>query len=186
MSRVTIDQAGNVTVHDKVFEPMISLDEIRDAVSQIASRISADYSGKTPICVVVLNGAFIFAADLMRAMQVSPEIAFIRVSSYVDTASTGTVREVLGMTEEIAGRDVIVIEDIVDTGHTIAYLENYFRSQGAAGIAFATLLFKEEAYQYDIPIDYVGIRIPNRFVVGCGLDYNGLGRALDCIYVLKE
>jgi hypoxanthine phosphoribosyltransferase len=185
MSKVTL-HAGDVTVHDKVFEPMIPVDKIREAVGQIAERISADYSGKAPLCVVVLNGAFIFAADLMCAMQVNPEIAFIRVSSYVNTESTGKVREVLGLNERVDGRDVIIIEDIVDTGHTVAYLDQYFRDKGATHIAFATLLFKEDAYQYKIPIDYVGIRIPNRFVVGCGLDYNGLGRSLDCIYVLKE
>ena len=185
MSKDALYQPGLVSVHDKTFEPMISAEEIRLAVLRVARELTHDLKGKDPLFIVVLNGAFIFAADLIRAVDFDPAISFIRISSYQDMQSTGIVREVLGLTADLRGRAVVVVEDIVDSGHTIAYLDTLLHQSGAASVTFATLLLKEEAYLYDIPITYVGFRIPNRFVVGYGLDYNGQGRSLDCICVLK-
>jgi len=186
MSRSAIYQPDAVCVCDKIFEPLISAEEIHDAVLRLAGELARDFAARNPLFVVVLNGAFIFAADLIRASRIDQEILFVRVSSYQNMQSTGTVREVLGLTRDVQGREIIVIEDIVDSGHTISYLDRTLREKGATDVTFASLLFKEEAYLYDIPIRYVGFMIPNRFVIGCGLDYNGLGRALDSVYVLKE
>ena len=186
MSKETTYAPGLVRIHDKTFEPLLSAEEIRLAVLRLARQMSQDFAGKDPLFVVVLNGAFIFAADLIRAAELDPAIVFIRISSYQDMHTTGTVREVLGLNEDVRDREVVVIEDIVDSGHTVAYLDRLLREKGASGVTFAALLLKEDAYQYDIPVTYVGFRIPNRFVVGCGLDYNGYGRSLDCVYVLKD
>lgn len=175
-----------VTVHERTFVPLHSAAEIAECVGLLAAQISKDYADKDPLCIAVLNGAFIFAADLVRSLSFDPEIAFIKVASYQHMQSTGTINEIIGLDTNLTGRDVIVIEDIVDTGHTIAYLQRLLQNRGAASITFAALLLKTEAYQYDIPIDYVGFRIPNKFVIGYGLDYDGHGRGLDSIYVLKE
>lgn len=175
-----------VSVHGLDFELMISADEIRLAIDGIAARISADLMDKDPLCVVVLNGAFVFAADLVRALDFDPQMSFVKVSSYKHMQSTGTIEESIGLTDNLEGRHVLVIEDIVDTGHTVAYLHRMLSGKGVASVRFAALLYKSEAYKYDIPIDYVCFDIPNRFVIGYGLDYDGYGRTLDCVYVLKE
>jgi hypoxanthine phosphoribosyltransferase len=185
MNKPVID-THHVQVHGQTFVPLLSAEEVEHAVRQIAKDISAYYQDKDPLCIAILNGAFIFAADLVRSLNFDPEIAFIKVASYQQMASTGQVNEVIGLDTDLTGRDVIVIEDIIDTGHTIAYLHRLLQERGAASIAFTALLLKKEAYQYDIPIDYVGFNIANRFVIGCGLDYDGHGRALRGVYVLKE
>lgn len=175
-----------VIVHGQTFLPMLSAEEVHKAVTQIAARISTDYQDRNPLCIAILNGAFIFAADLVRLLDFDPEIAFVKISSYQNMQSSGRINEVIGLDKELAGRNVVVIEDIVDTGHTIAYLHRMLQERNAASIAFAALLMKSEAYQYDIPIDYIGFDIPNRFVIGYGLDFDNHGRALGGIYVLKE
>lgn len=175
-----------VRVHERTFVPMLSANEIAQSIGNLAVQISMKYAEKDPLCIAVLNGAFIFAADLVRSLSFDPEIAFIKVASYQKMQSTGEINEIIGLDTDLTGRNVIVIEDIVDTGHTIAYLQRLLQNRGAASISFAALLLKTEAYQYDIPIDYVGFRIPNKFVIGYGLDYDGHGRGLDSIYVLKE
>ncbi len=180
---IAIDQ---VQIHGKTFVPMLSAEEIQHAVSQIASEISADYESRNPLCIAILNGAFIFAADLVRALNFDPQISFIKVASYRALQSSGKIKEIIGLETDLKGRDVIVIEDIVDTGHTISYLHQQLKSLGASSVAFTALLFKADAYKYDIPIRYVGIRIPDRFVIGYGLDYDGHGRSLKGVYVLKD
>ena len=176
----------NIVVHGRTFEPMLSAGEVQSAMVRIAAQISGDYADKDPLCVAILNGAFIFAADLVREMQFDPEIIFIKVASYQQMASTGDVKELIGLDVDISGREVIVIEDIVDTGHTINHLKQLLNTRGAASIGVATLLLKSEAYLYDTPVEYIGFSIPNRFVIGYGLDFDGHGRALEGIYVLKE
>jgi hypoxanthine phosphoribosyltransferase len=177
---------NGIRIHGHLFVRMLGADEIGDSVGEIAREISTDFAGRDPLLIVVLNGAFIFAADLIRALRFDTEIAFVRVASYQQMQSTGFVSEIMGLDRDIRGRSVIVIEDIVDTGHTIAYLYEKLADRGAASIDFAAMLMKPEAYQHQIPIRYVGFRIPNRFVVGYGLDYDGYGRALRDIYVLQN
>lgn len=182
----SLDINTQVVVHQRTFELMLSAEEVQNAVIHLAKRISAKYADRNPLCIAILNGAFIFAADLVRALHFDPEIAFIKVASYQQMASSGKVNEVIGLDKDLSGRDIIVIEDIVDTGHTISYLSRLLKERGASSIAFAALLMKTEAYQYDIPIEFVGFKIPNKFVIGYGLDYDHHGRALRGIYVLKE
>ncbi len=181
-----VSVAEEVVVNGRKFVPLFSSEEIKHAVEQVALLISTDYAGRDPLCIAILNGAFIFAADLVRLLKFDPEIAFIKIASYQQMQSTGKINEVIGLDTDLTNRDVIVIEDIVDTGHTIAYLHQLLQERGAASIAYAALLLKSDAYQYTIPIDYVGYKIPNRFVIGYGLDYDGHGRALRGVYVLKD
>lgn len=178
-------ESETVYVHGSAFVPMLTAEEIGEAVLRLGEAISQDYTGRQPLCLAVLNGAFMFTADLVRALDFDPQLSFIKLSSYADMQSTGKIRSVIGLYDNVAGRDILVIEDIIDTGHTIAYLDKMLRGQGAASVAFATLLYKAEAYRYQIPIDYVGFNIPNAFVIGYGLDYNGYGRTLPGVYVLK-
>ena len=174
-----------VKVHDLEFELLFSPEEIAGGVERIAHNVSKDFAGKKPLCLAVLNGAFMFMADFVRALDFDPEITFVKVSSYKGMQSSGQVENMIGLNAEISGREVIVIEDIVDSGHTIAYLDNWLRNHGALKVAFAALLYKQDAYKYDIPITYTGFTIPDRFVVGYGLDYNGYGRSLPGVYVLR-
>jgi hypoxanthine phosphoribosyltransferase len=185
MSKIASD-TEHIQVHELLFEPLLSAQQVQDAVQRMGEDISLRFKGKNPLFVAVLNGAFVFAADLIRSLSFDAEIAFIKVSSYQNLQSTGNVHEMIGLDKEISGRPVIVVEDIVDTGHTVNYLMNLLLARGASEVVFAAFLLKDEAYQYDIPIEFVGFRIPNRFVIGYGLDYNHYGRGLRGIYVLKE
>ncbi len=151
----------------------------------MAGQINQEYAGKQPLFVVVLNGAFLFAADLMKHLTISCEITFIRVASYAATESTGQVKQILGLDESIAGRDLIVVEDIVDSGLTISEVCDQLRTDNPASVAIATLLFKPAALTKAIHLDYVGFEIENQFVLGYGLDYDGLGRNTPDILVLK-
>lgn len=173
-----------VTLLDKTFAPLISRSEIESRISELAAKISNDYQGRCPFFIVVLNGAFLFATELVKNIPLHCEISFVKLSSYAQTKSTGRIREIIGLEEKIEGRDVIIIEDIVDTGLTMAQLLKQVRAQLPQSIAVATLLHKPDALQTPIDLHYVGFEIENRFVVGYGLDYDGLGRNLDAIYVL--
>lgn len=179
-------QKDLIHIQGLTFAPMLNAEEIADAVGEIAREISADFEGRDPLMTIILNGAFIFAADLIRSMRFDTEIAFVRVASYQQMQSTGTVNAVMGLDTDIRGRAIIVVEDIIDTGHTVVYLNHMLHELGADSVDFAALLMKPEAYHHDIPIRYVGFRIPNRFVIGYGLDYDGYGRALRSIYALTE
>lgn len=176
---------NEVRLGDKTFVPYLEGKKINDAVQAIAVRINHDYQGKKPLFLVVLNGAFLFAADLLRAIDLECEISFVKYSSYHGTASTGQVKELIGLKESLEGRDVIIVEDIVDTGNTIVQMMGDIGKRNTASVRIAALLFKPEAYKKDVKIDYVGLEIPNDFIVGYGLDYNGLGRNLKDIYVIK-
>jgi hypoxanthine phosphoribosyltransferase len=175
-----------VTILDKTFTPFISRTVIESRISELAAQISNDYEGRCPLFIVVLNGAFIFATDLLKNIQLSCEITFIRLSSYTQTESTGQVREIIGLEEKIFGRDVIIIEDIVDTGLTMSQLLGQIGAKQPQSVSIATLLHKPEALKTPIEMQYVGFEIENRFVVGYGLDFDGIGRNLDALYVLSE
>jgi hypoxanthine phosphoribosyltransferase len=176
----------NVPLHDLIFEPFISASEIEDAVNLLASKIDSDYRDRNPILLIVLNGAFIFAADLVRKISIPIRLDFVKISSYAGTQSSGKFQEHFLWKETLAGQDVIIVEDIVDTGHTLHHLKEKIMNDGAASAEVVCLLIKPAAYQYEDIHQYEGIRIPNDFVVGYGLDYNGLGRDLPAIYRKKE
>lgn len=173
-----------VTILDKTFVPFICRSEIESRIAELATQISKDYEGRCPFFIVVLNGAFLFATELVKNIPLNCEISFVKLSSYAQTQSTGKVREIIGLEEKIAGRDVIIIEDIVDTGLTMAQLLTQVHAQLPQSVAVATLLHKPEALQTPVDLQYVGFEIQNRFVVGYGLDYDGIGRNLDALYVL--
>ncbi|MGZ3865786.1 MAG: hypoxanthine phosphoribosyltransferase [Bacteroidia bacterium] len=174
-----------VRLHDKDFVPYINAEAIHKNVERIAEGLTADIKKSFPLFVVVLNGSFIFAADLVKLLKFPCEISFVKLSSYSGTTTTGDVIELIGLTENIENRTVIIVEDIVDTGTTLVKLHNLLKARNAKEIKTVTLLFKPEAYKKDLKLDYVGIEIKNEFVVGYGLDYDGLGRNLKDIYILK-
>lgn len=175
----------DVQVHDKTFTPFITADRIQKRVAELGAEIDRDYSGMQPLLIGVLNGSVIFMADLLRHIKTSCEIGFIRVSSYHGTESSGKVRNVMGINDDISGRHVIIVEDIVDTGDTAVYLIDEIKKKNPASLKFATILFKPTALRHSIKPEYVGFEIPPAFVVGYGLDYDGLGRNLADIYQLK-
>jgi hypoxanthine phosphoribosyltransferase len=177
---------ADVQVHDKVFTPFITADRIQSRVAELGAVIDRDYAGKKPLLIGVLNGSVIFMADLLRHIQTACEIGFIRVSSYHGTESSGKVRSLMGLSDDISGRDVIIVEDIIDTGDTAVYLIDELRKRNPTSLRFATILFKPSALRQDVKPDYVGFEIPPAFVVGYGLDYDGLGRNLPDIYQLKS
>jgi hypoxanthine phosphoribosyltransferase len=173
-----------VTIHDKVFEPFLSSLELSGRVDQLAIQINRDYEAQNPIFVVVLNGAFMFASDLLKKITIPCEVSFVKVSSYTQMGSSGTVKELVGLNRPVNDRQVIVVEDIVDTGLTMSRLVKQLSDAGARDVHVATLLHKPAALQLPLQLRYVGFEIENRFVVGYGLDYDEQGRNLDAIYVL--
>jgi len=174
-----------VTLHDKTFELFIEEQTIQAAIAAIAVEINRDYIGKRPLFLGILNGSFLFAADLFRLIEGNAEISFLKMASYQGTATTGKISELIGLNEDITNRHVIVIEDIVDTGITLEKIIEDLQQKKPASIAIATLLFKPAAYQKSIPVNYIGLKVANDFLVGYGLDYDGLGRNLKQIYKLK-
>lgn len=177
-----------IHIKDKTFRPYISGEKIARAVDRVARCIREDVRQEegTPLFVVMLNGAFMFASDLLRAIDVPCEVAFMRMKSYQGTASTGTVDLLQDMHAEISGRTVIVIEDIVDTGATMHALLEHLQRRRPKCVKIASLLFKPESLQYDVPVDYVAFEIPRDFIVGYGLDYDEEGRNLKDIYVIDN
>jgi len=176
----------SIQVQDKTFGEFISGAEINTAVEKIAKRINEDLKDKNPLFLVVLNGAFIFASDLMKKITIPCEISFVKLSSYVGTKTTSVVRELIGLDEVLTDRTVVILEDIIDTGITMGVTTGKLKKLEAKEVKIATLLFKPDAFTMDYHIDYVGIKIPNDFIVGYGLDYNGNGRNLPEIYKIIE
>ena len=169
------------------FEPYIKREEIAKQVERLAQEIKRDYDGTNPLFLCVLNGAFIFAADLFRACDLhDAEIPFIRFKSYQGTQSTGEVKEIMGLSEDITGRHVIIVEDIIDSGITAAQLRIELAKHNPASVKMVSLLFKPEALQMGTAPEYVGFEIPSKFILGYGLDLDGLARNLPDIYVLKQ
>ena len=167
-----------IQLHDKQFVPFISAKEIEFAIAKMVAQIEDDFADETPVFVGVLNGAFMVVSDFMKLYKKPCEVSFIKMASYEGTSSTEEVKQLIGLNQDLTGRTVVVIEDIVDTGNTVVELKALFKKQNVKHFKIATLFFKPEAYTKDVKIDYVGIRIPNKFIVGYGLDYNGLGRNL--------
>ena len=175
-----------IQLHDKQFSPFISVKEIDFAIVKMANQIASDFSNEIPVFIGVLNGAFMVVTDLLKKYTAPCEVSFVKLASYQGTSSSEMVTELIGINQDLTGRSVIVIEDIVDTGNTSVALKSLFESKNVKQFKIATLFFKPEAYKQDLPIDYIGIRIPNKFIVGYGLDYNGLGRNLPEVYQLKD
>jgi hypoxanthine phosphoribosyltransferase len=176
----------SITLHNKEFEIFITETEISAIVHSMANQIN-NSGVKDPLFIAVLNGSFLFAADIMRKINIpNCEISFIKLSSYLGTESTGEVNELIGLGKNIRNRNIVILEDIIDTGITLEKIMSLLEKEKVADIKVATLLFKPEAYKKDIEIDFIGKSIPNDFVVGYGLDYDEIGRNLPHIYKLKE
>ncbi len=175
---------SRVTIKDKTFETSISAAEIQEHVKDLAERINHDFEGKNPLFLAVLNGSFIFAADLMRELTIPCEISFVKLASYQGITSTGKVHEVLGINEDLTNRHVVIVEDIVDTGRTMKQMVESLGTRNPASVSICTLFVKPEKLQEHLDIKYAAFSIPNDFIVGYGLDYDQQGRNLKEIYSL--
>lgn len=174
-----------IKLHDKHFVPFISAAEIDSALNRMVMEIENDMGSETPVFIGVLNGAFMVVADLMKKYSKRCEVSFVKLASYEGISTTNEVKQLIGLNQDLRGRTVIVVEDIVDTGNTIEELQAMFAAQNIKQLKIATLFLKPEAYTKKIKIDYTGFEIPNKFIVGYGLDYDGLGRNLPEIYQLQ-
>lgn len=174
--------SSTITVKDKQFKPYLSADAIAKNVADIATQINSDYEGGNPLFIAILNGSFMFASDLYKQITVPSQITFVKVASYSGTTSTGKVMTLLGLDMDITDRHVVLIEDIVDTGKTLSELIPHLQHSKPASIQIAALLQKPDALKHPLDVKYVGFRIPNDFIVGYGLDYDGYGRNLKDIY----
>lgn len=177
---------SRIKLIDKVFETSITEAEIQERVKAVADRINKDMADKNPILLAVLNGSFMFAADLMRMLTIPCEISFVKLASYQSTTSTGTIKEVIGINEDLSGRTVIIVEDIVESGLTIKRMIETIGTRAPKSIHICTLLIKPERLTVPLNVEYAAIEIPNDFIVGYGLDYNQQGRNLRDIYTLVE
>ncbi|MDR2836402.1 MAG: hypoxanthine phosphoribosyltransferase [Bacteroidales bacterium] len=177
-----------VTILDKSFKIFFSQKEIEDQILKIAKQLNEDLKGKNPLFLGILNGCFMFAGELFKHLEIECEISFLKISSYSGTNSTEKIRDLIGFNEDISKRTVIILEDIVDTGHTIDYLEKLLLAKNPEKILITSLLYKSGKYQYKdkYKVDYFGFDIPNEFIVGYGLDYDGQGRNLKNIYSIID
>ena len=171
-----------IKVHDLLFEPYITKEQIQERVESMGETLTKRYAGKTPHFIGILNGAFVFAADLLRHYQGNCEISFVRLASYAGTRSTGEVKTLIDLNLDIEGKDIVIVEDIVDSGRTLNVFLKDIWAQKPASVYLVCLLDKPEARKFPVPVDLSGMEIPDRFVVGYGLDYNGHGRNLPDIY----
>jgi hypoxanthine phosphoribosyltransferase len=176
----------SITLFNKTFVPFISAEAIKDKIKTLAADLTRDYAGKKPLFISVLNGSFIFSADLFKELEIEAEICFIKLASYKGTQSTGHVVTAIGLDSNLTDRHVIVLEDIIDTGKTLHQFLPQLVNQQPASLKIAVLLHKPEAQQYPVNIDYCCFTIPNKFVLGYGLDFDGLGRNTREIYQLSE
>jgi hypoxanthine phosphoribosyltransferase len=175
-----------IRVHDKNFEPFLSEEEIARRISEVANQLNQDYTGKRPVFIAILNGAFMFASDLFKRLTIDAEICFIKLASYKGTRSTGHIVTAIGLDLDLYGREVVIIEDIVDTGKTLHHYLPQLHHQQPSSLKIVALLHKPDAMVFPLTIDYLGFTIPNKFVVGYGLDYDGLGRNIASLYKLVE
>ena len=174
-----------VTLLDKTFVKFIPSEEIDEAITRMAKEIMLEYRYDDPIMLITLNGAVFFAVDLIKKLDIQCRITCVKLSSYSGTESTGNIKSLIGLNEEVRGKRILILEDIVDTGRTYIHLHQMLTEAGAKDIRIATMTMKPDAYKADLPVHYVGIKIPNKFVVGRGLDYDGYGRNLNDIYQLS-
>ena len=176
----------SIKIKDKSFRASISEAEIKNRIKELAAKISADMAGKNPLFLGVLNGSFIFAADLMREMTIPCEISFVKLASYQGTTSTGKIREVLGINEDLSGRTIIIVEDIVESGQTMMSMIESLGTRNPASVHICTLFFKPDKLKEQLTLDYVAFTIPDDFIVGYGLDYDQAGRGLKDVYTIVE
>lgn len=183
----SFDMKPEIKLHDKTFVPSIPYEKISAAIDDVAAKLNADNAGRTdiPVLICILNGSIMFTSELMQRLDFDLELVCMKVSSYQGIASTGNVHQVMGLTGSVKGKRVYIVEDIIDSGRTIAALHDILKGEGAESVDVCTMLFKPGAYKKNIPIKYVGLNIPDDFIVGFGLDYDGLGRNYKDIYVLK-
>tara|TARA_R110002072_G_scaffold63107_12_gene157338 strand:+ start:367 stop:906 length:540 start_codon:yes stop_codon:yes gene_type:complete len=178
---------STIKLHDLHFNPFISEDELSKIVSSLVKEVSADLEpNEVPLFIGILNGSFLFAADFIRKYQNNCEVSFVKLSSYQGTESSEIVNELIGINEDLTGRTVIILEDIIDTGSTLHKIYDTFKNKNVKQLKIATLFFKPDVYRKELPIDYIGKSIEDKFIVGYGLDYNGLGRNLPAIYQLTK
>ena len=184
----TPDMENRIKLHDKVFRPFIPNERIEKAIDDLAARMNAEYAGcqEVPVLLCVLNGSILFTAELMKRLDFDVDLMSIKLSSYQGTSSTGQVRTEMGLTGDVTGKKVIIVEDIVDTGRTIEALVRILHERKASDVKICTLLLKPDMYKKPLPLDYIAMEIPNDFIVGFGLDYDGLGRNYKDIYVLDN
>lgn len=173
---------STIAVHNRSFEPFIQSDIIAKRVADIATQMNIRFEGKNPIFLAVLNGAFIFAADLLRHIDVQSEISFVKIASYEGMQTTGDIKELIGFTEKLTNRHVVILEDIIDTGMSMQHILKQVEAQKPASVSIATLLLKPSSLKVTVKIDYIGFEIESRFVLGYGMDYDGIGRNLPEIY----
>jgi len=173
-----------VKIKDKSFRVSIPEAEIKNRVKLLAQQMSKDLEGKNPLFLAVLNGSFIFAADLMREMTIPCEISFVKLASYQGTTSTGKIKEVIGINEDLSGRTVVIVEDIVESGQTMKRMIESLGTRNPASVQICTLFFKPEKLKEDLTLDYVAFRIPDNFILGYGLDYDQQGRGLKDVYTI--
>ena len=177
---------NSIKINDRSFRVSITETEIKNRIKSLAAEISADMEGKNPLFLAVLNGAFIFAADLMREMTIPCEISFVKLASYQGTTSTGKIQEVFGINEDLTGRAVIIVEDIVESGQTMKNMIESLGTRNPASVQICTLFFKPDKLKEDLTLDYVAFRIPDDFIVGYGLDYDQAGRGLKDVYSIID
>jgi hypoxanthine phosphoribosyltransferase len=173
-----------ISILDKKFRELITEESLQDRIKELARQVNNDLTAKEVVFLGILNGAFLFAADLFRHIDLQSKISFVKLASYEGTKSSGTIKELIGWNEDIKGKTIVVIEDIVDTGNTLERIVDELIIRKVKEVRIATMLFKPAAYTKDIPLDYIGFEIPNDFVVGYGLDYDGYGRNLPSVYTL--
>lgn len=177
---------ATIKIKDLSFKPFINEEELQKVIKIVAQKINQEYKGKSPLFLGVLNGSFMFMGDLMKSIDLECLVSFVKLASYEGTESKGSVNQLIGLNESLEGRDVIIVEDIVDTGNTLEKLYQIIEEKNPKSLKIATLLYKPEAYKKEFKIDFVAKEIPNDFVVGYGLDYDGYGRNLSSIYVLNQ
>jgi adenylate kinase len=175
-----------IKLHDKYFKPFISANEIDAALDRMVAKIAADLGDVVPVFIGVLNGSFMVVSDFVKKYPKPCEVSFVKLASYDGVESTEDIKRLIGLNEDVTGRAVVIIEDIIDTGNTLESIYDIFGNKGVKDLRIATLFHKPEAFNKDLKIDYIGIKIPNKFIVGYGLDYNGLGRDLPEIYQIKN
>ncbi|MCD6012369.1 MAG: hpt [Flavipsychrobacter sp.] len=176
---------SGIRIHDKIFTPLIPAGKIAERVAALAGQINTDYKGTKPLFIGILNGSFIFAADLFRQLNIDAEISFIKLASYKGTSSSGNVITSIGLEENLNGRHIVIVEDIIDSGRTMNTFLREIRQRQPASVKVAVFLTKPSALQYPVVADYIAFEIEDKFVIGYGLDYDGLGRNLPDLYILK-